>query len=87
MFWIPSTTFENTPLCPPKYSIVREGRGVPDLLRVWNLHIFMLRQEASILSHVGWLVGLLVGLSFFTEMLQTNQDSNQVATQPDDNRL
>ena len=28
----PRTTFENTPLCPPKYSIVRGVWGFPDLL-------------------------------------------------------
>ena len=32
-----SEAFENTPLCPPKKSIVR----VPDFWRVWNPHIFV----------------------------------------------
>ena len=37
----PRTTFENTPLCPPKYSIVRGVGGSQILLRVWNPQIFV----------------------------------------------
>ena len=29
-FQNPRTTFKNTPLCPPKYSIVQGGGGVPN---------------------------------------------------------
>ena len=33
------TGFENTPLCLPKYTIVRGVGGSPILCRVWNPHI------------------------------------------------
>ena len=39
--WNPRTTFENTPLCLPKYSIVRGVGGVPDDFFGWNPSIFV----------------------------------------------
>ena len=47
----PRTTFENNPLCPPKYSIVRGVGGSPNFVRVWNPHIFL---RGSSNYFVGW---------------------------------
>ena len=40
-FWNPRTTFENTPLCPPKYSIVWGVGGVPDFFMNSSIFIFL----------------------------------------------
>ena len=47
-FQNPRTTFENNPLCPPKYSIVRGVGRVPDFFLVGILIFLLLRSPCKI---------------------------------------